>query len=88
MLLFLSLLAFQTRIMATKAVGLTTGIFLTALFSIRFTLEFIKTKQEEYDPLIEGLTTGQLLSIPAVLVGIAMIYLSFRNRKKPASPTS
>jgi len=65
--------------------GMLTGLFLTLLFIIRFFLEFFKVNQEEYAPLIDGLTTGQLLSVPAVIGGIVIMYLSIKRNKAQAA---
>jgi prolipoprotein diacylglyceryl transferase len=64
--------------------GVLTGLFLSLLFTIRFILEFFKVKQEEYEPLVEGLTTGQLLSIPAVIGGVVIMYLAIKRHKQQA----
>jgi prolipoprotein diacylglyceryl transferase len=53
------------------------GAFLLLIFSVRFLVEFVKTRQADYS-LDIGLTTGQLLSIPFLLFGI---YLLFRAKK-------
>ena len=52
--------------------GVFTGIFLTLVFTGRFFLEFLKMKQESYDTFI-ALNTGQLLSLPFIIVGIILI---------------
>jgi phosphatidylglycerol:prolipoprotein diacylglycerol transferase len=61
--------------------GFSFGCFLSMLFTVRFFLEYFKTEQAMYDTGM-ALTTGQLLSIPFVLSGIACIIWSL---KKPAS---
>jgi len=48
------------------------------IFSVRFIVEFYKVRQADYS-LDIGLTTGQLLSIPFLLLGIGFIIWS---RKK------
>jgi prolipoprotein diacylglyceryl transferase len=55
------------------------GAFLTMLWSIRFVIEFVKEAQnpERADWL---LNTGQLLSIPFILIGL---YFMFVNKPKP-----
>lgn len=52
--------------------GLILGLFFVLVFSARFALEFVKTPQAAYE---EGfaLTVGQLLSIPFVLAGLALM---------------
>jgi prolipoprotein diacylglyceryl transferase len=64
--------------------GRLAGVFLVLVFTARFVLEFFKTPQEHYEQLIPGLTTGQLLSIPAVLGGLYIIWHSRRFAAKHA----
>lgn len=46
------------------------GLFLVSMFVVRFFLEFFKKEQTGLQESIDiGLTTGQLLSIPFILVG-------------------
>lgn len=56
------------------------GLFLVLLWSVRFVIEFFKEAQIEArgDDWILGLNTGQLLSIPMILVGL---YFMFRKKK-------
>jgi len=58
--------------------GLLFGIFLTLVFTARFLVEFVKERQADYSLGID-LTTGQLLSIPFLLLGI---YFIVRGVKK------
>lgn len=62
--------------------GLLVGAFLLVIFVPRFLLEFLKEPQENYDLGI-ALNTGQLLSIPFIVVGVSVVYLT--ARKKPAA---
>ncbi|MBL6995979.1 MAG: prolipoprotein diacylglyceryl transferase [Desulfobacula sp.] len=54
--------------------GILLGVFLCAIFSARFLLEFFKEKQAVYESELI-LTTGQMLSIPFLLVGIFLLIL-------------
>ncbi len=54
--------------------GVFFATFLVTVFTARFFLEFIKTKQAAYDNIL-GLSTGQLLSIPFVLAGLVYLVL-------------
>lgn len=59
------------------------GIFLIGCFGMRFLIEFIKEPQEAFEEAM-ALNMGQLLSIPFILAGIAVIvYAAYK--KKPAS---
>jgi len=60
--------------------GFLFGLFLVLIFSARFMIEFVKTKQADYSLGI-GLSTGQLLSIPFLLFGIYLIIRSFQKSK-------
>ncbi|MDT4331609.1 prolipoprotein diacylglyceryl transferase [Methylomonas sp. MED-D] len=64
--------------------GFSFGCFLTLLFSVRFGLEYFKTEQAMYETAW-AITTGQLLSIPFVLAGVACIVWSLKNRKAIAA---
>ncbi|MBR6001938.1 MAG: prolipoprotein diacylglyceryl transferase [Bacteroidales bacterium] len=51
------------------------GIFLICLFGIRFLIEFIKEPQVEFETTM-ALDMGQILSIPFILAGIALLVWS------------
>lgn len=56
------------------------GFFLAVLWSIRFCAEFLKEPQgEEYISLL-GLNTGQILSLPFILIGLGVIVYSQRKK--------
>jgi len=55
------------------------GIFLIGLFSIRFLIEFFKESQGGIETFLPGLSTGQWLSIPFILIGLIMLYVSKRK---------
>ncbi len=57
------------------------GVFLTYMFIARFMLEYTKTRQADYATAFP-FTTGQLLSIPFIIVGILWIIWAIKNRKK------
>ena len=56
------------------------GIFLVVLFSIRFLIEFLKEVQVDFEHKL-SLNMGQLLSIPFILVGIALLIWINREQK-------
>jgi prolipoprotein diacylglyceryl transferase len=58
--------------------GLLTAAFLLVIFIPRFLLEFFKMPQESYDLGI-ALNTGQLLSIPFILIGTVVLILKLRK---------
>ncbi|MFA0963260.1 prolipoprotein diacylglyceryl transferase [Roseivirga sp. BDSF3-8] len=59
------------------------ALFLIILFSLRFVDEFFKENQEAFEDSL-ALNMGQILSIPLVLAGIAI--LIFIHRKKDNKP--
>lgn len=59
------------------------GAFLTGCFGMRFIIEFIKEPQVGFEQGM-ALNMGQLLSIPFVLAGIAILVYSF-HKKVPAA---
>lgn len=60
------------------------GIFMIALWSLRFFIEFVKKAQvaTREDWVFNSLNTGQVLSIPLVLIGV---WLVFRKSKTKTS---
>ena len=55
------------------------GIFMIALWGLRLVIEFLKKAQvEEREDWVFGLNTGQVLSIPLILIGV---WLMFRKQK-------
>ena len=59
-------------------VGFIFGLFLTLVFSARFFIEFVKTKQADYTADMV-LSAGQFLSIPFLVVGIGFIIWSMKK---------
>ncbi|MEJ7644345.1 MAG: prolipoprotein diacylglyceryl transferase [Chryseolinea sp.] len=55
------------------------GIFLIWCFGLRFLFEFLKENQEDFENDLL-LNMGQILSIPLVLAGIVILYLSYRRK--------
>jgi len=61
-------------------VGMTSGLFFILLFTFRFFIEFLKLPQSIVDG--QGLSMGQLLSLPFILFGIFLI--KFHDKKGAA----
>lgn len=59
--------------------GFLFGSFLIVLFSIRFIVEFLKVEQVNFEKGML-LNMGQLLSIPFIIAGIVIVYLSNQNK--------
>lgn len=66
--ILIALLVMSSRIRRPPP-GLFAGVFLVAYFAFRFFVEFFK----EYHVLQSGLTMGQYLSVPFVLLGILLL---------------
>lgn len=61
---------------AWKKPGLLTGLWFIGIFGFRFIWEYFKSDQGGFG---EALTTGQWLSVPCVLAGLLMVFLSQRK---------
>ncbi len=61
--------------------GLLTGVFLIILFTLRFLYEFLKENQVSFEDSMT-LNMGQRLSIPCVLLGIIILFYSFKKNKE------
>ena len=64
-----------------QKVGFLFGIFLIALFTIRFVIEFFKENQVAFEDALP-LNMGQLLSIPFILAGGVILYFSQKQSRK------
>ncbi len=68
--------------------GFLSGVLLILIFTARILIETFKVEQasegsELIDGMLEIMTMGQWLSIPAILLGIGMVMYSFRVAKEP-----
>lgn len=83
-IIYALIFAFLLRVYMQKAPniphGYLLGLFLVTIFGSRFFVEFVKVRQEAYGELLP-LTTGQWLSIPAVIAGV---WLMVRANKRVA----
>ncbi|MES9853769.1 MAG: prolipoprotein diacylglyceryl transferase [Candidatus Thiodiazotropha sp. L084R] len=77
-LIFIALLVFYRRMGQKIKDGLIFGLFLVAVFSTRFLVEFVKTKQAAYSSDV-WLSTGQMLSLPFIAGGLILILLALRG---------
>lgn len=76
--LCLLLLWFWNRYKARTPRGSMLGIFLIWVFGLRFFYEYIKENQEAFENTM-ALNMGQILSIPAVLLGIYFVVRSYQT---------
>jgi phosphatidylglycerol---prolipoprotein diacylglyceryl transferase len=77
---FLILLLMYWKMNSWKKPGFIFGSFLIFIFGSRFFIEYIKEGQtpRDFELLIN---TGQMLSIPFIIAGIILIYLSQKNQE-------
>lgn len=61
-----------------NAQGLIFGTFLTLLFTARFIIEFFKENQEAFENSML-INMGQILSVPFILIGLALIFWKTRK---------
>ncbi|WP_237275143.1 prolipoprotein diacylglyceryl transferase [Tenacibaculum ovolyticum] len=78
--LFFALWYFYWKTEKKNQTGFLFGLFMVVLWSLRFFIEFLKQAQVEgrEDWVFNSLNTGQVLSIPLVLIGF---WLMFRKTK-------
>ncbi len=64
--------------------GMSTGIFLTLVFGLRFVYEIFKENQVDME---DGwlLNMGQILSIPSLLFGLFLLFRALNQQKKSAT---
>jgi prolipoprotein diacylglyceryl transferase len=80
LIIFFILLFMYKKYEGKPPLGLLLGTFLTGIFGLRFLVEFIKETQVAFEENMR-LNMGQLLSIPIVISGIALIFYSIRKTK-------
>ena len=81
-LLFI-LIAVYKKVAPNFATKILPGIFLTYMFIVRFLLEYTKTRQADYTTSLP-FTTGQMLSVPFIIIGMLWIVWAFKTHKAPA----
>jgi prolipoprotein diacylglyceryl transferase len=69
---------------AWKKPGFVFGTFLVLIFGTRLIVEFFKLGQTARDEVL-FLNTGQLLSIPFIIVGIILIFRAISNKNKDSN---
>lgn len=82
LLLFALLFWMWTRKKAETQTGLIFGWFMVILWSLRFVYEFLKENQVAFEDSM-SLNMGQILSIPLVLAGFVILYLSYTGKLNP-----
>jgi prolipoprotein diacylglyceryl transferase len=72
------------RTSVKKNMGFIFGAFLVLIFTARFLIEFVKENQEAWEAGM-ALNMGQILSVPFIVVGLLMLWIS---RKFPDPGTN
>lgn len=80
LVLVVLLLAIYRKVSASFATRILPGVFFTYMFTLRFLLEYTKTRQAHYSTELD-FSTGQLLSIPFIILGIVWIIWAFKTHK-------
>jgi phosphatidylglycerol:prolipoprotein diacylglycerol transferase len=83
-LLFLVLFAAE-RLGARQRPGIVTGLFLTGYAVARMSGELFREPDTQLGYLVFGMTMGQLLSVPLLIIGVAIIFWAQRA-PVPARP--
>ena len=81
LMMFVLLVAIYRKVTPAFATKIIPGIFLVLMFTARFLLEYTKTKQEAYE-IDLPFATGQLLSVPYIIVGILWIVWAMKSAAK------
>ena len=78
------LLIVYKKVSFTVSTKILPPLFLTYMFTVRFLLEYTKTKQADYTWDLP-LTTGQALSLPFILIGIVWFIIAIKQIKQSRS---
>jgi phosphatidylglycerol---prolipoprotein diacylglyceryl transferase len=89
LVLFAAMLWLERHTELRRRAGALTGIVLVLVFGFRFAIEFLKEPQEAFEAGLP-LDLGQLLSIPAVLIGAWLLGAACHRSpaRAPAPPTA
>ncbi len=82
LLTFVILLRVYWKNMGKQKPGLLFGLFLVLVFGFRFLVEYVKEDQVTFEAGMK-LNMGQLLSIPFIIAGIALLFWAFRKVPEP-----
>jgi prolipoprotein diacylglyceryl transferase len=78
LILLFILVTIYRKVTPAFATKILPGIFLTYMFIVRFLLEYTKTRQADYTTSLP-FTTGQMLSIPFIIIGIIWIIWAIKT---------
>jgi len=81
LVLVVFLVVIYRKVTPTFATKILPGVFLTYMFILRFLLEYTKTRQAQYTTELD-FTTGQILSIPFIILGVVWIVWALLTKEK------
>ena len=86
LILFFIMWYFYWKTDKKKKTGFLFGLFMIVLWSMRFFIEFLKEAQVDgrEDWVLNSLNTGQILSIPLVIIGIWLMVRKIKKEDTPA----
>jgi len=79
--MFVVLLRLYHKVTPTFATKIIPAIFFLYMFTVRFLLEYTKTRQADYTTSLP-FSSGQLLSIPFIIIGIIWIIWALKHKKE------
>ncbi len=79
--LFALLITIYRKVTPAFATKILPGTFLVILFTARFFIEYAKTRQAAYTTDLP-FSTGQMLSVPFIIVGIIWIIWAFKTKEE------
>lgn len=79
--LFVILVSVYKKVSFSFATKILPALFLTYMFTVRFLLEYTKTRQADYITELP-FSTGQMLSLPFIIIGIIWIIWAFTSQKR------
>ena len=82
--ILLILVTIYRKVTPTFATKILPGTFLVLLFTARFFIEYAKTRQAAYTTDLP-FSTGQMLSIPYIILGILWIIWALKSKQKAAT---
>ena len=80
LILFIILYALYQKTKLVQKKGFFFGFFLIFLFGVRFIVEYVKESQGGLENYLGILSTGQWLSIPFMIIGLALLIRSNFNK--------
>ncbi|PHS34065.1 MAG: prolipoprotein diacylglyceryl transferase [Sulfurovum sp.] len=81
LIILLILVSIYKKVTPAFATKILLGIFLFLVFTARFFIEYTKMRQAAYTTDL-AFSTGQLLSIPFILIGMVWIIWALKNKDK------